>query len=466
MSHLTRQRENWVVFGFALFALAVMLLCSPYYQGLLALKWSADHGRLTPNITDDSKLPFGGDFLSEWVAGGIVRNGDRTRLYDPSYAYEVEHDLDRVPFDFDKNALLLLLYPPAYYVLVTPFSFLPLQWAAMLWCSLMAACLIAAAALAARTCPEQPRAFAWCLFLAFLFFPMIHSLNTGQKATLWLLLFTAVFFLLRGQRPFTAGLIFGLVALKPPLAVALGLAMLVKGQWRFVAGSAVTVAGIVGLSFALGPDVFMRFLDCSLHTPDLMLRQEYTLLDMEHSFYSFLALPLREHLPPLVIKGAAGVLTLFTLVVVWRLLRGPLDFGSERFSLQYAGLVLATVLVSPRLLTYDLTLVLLPVFLLARSVALRPPSLETRRTQLILAAIALFLGASACQPIAHMTRLHVGTITMLGVLVFLAKLNRNSVPKTTHLEPSCELPTSASVDRVSRGCTGTAIDASHSHVAT
>jgi hypothetical protein len=427
MHALTRQRENWVVFGFALFALAVMLLCSPYYKGLLALKWSADEGRVTANITDDSKFPFGGDFLSEWVAGGIVRDGDVSRLYDPSYAYEVEHDPAHVPFDFDKNALLLMFYPPAYYVLVTPFSYLPLQWAAMLWCVLMAGCLIAAAALAARTCLEHPRAFAWCLFLAFLFFPFVHDLNTGQKATLWLLLFTAVFVLLRSQRPFLAGLLFGLVALKPPLAVVLGLAMLVKGQWRFVAGSAITVTAIIGLSFALGPEVFVRFLDWSVHAPDLMLRQEYTLLDMEHSFYSFLALPLREHLPPLVIKGVAGVLTLVTLALVWRLLRGPLEFQSERFSLQYAGIVLATVLVSPRLLTYDLTLVLLPVFLLARALAVRPAWLETRRSQLALAAIFLFVGASACQPIAHMTNLHVGTLAMLGVLVFLARVNRQRV---------------------------------------
>jgi hypothetical protein len=462
MHQLTRQRENWVVFFFALFALAVMLLCSPYYQGLLALTWSAEQGRVTPNITDEPKLPFGGDFLSEWVAGGIVRDGDRDRLYDPSYAYEVEHDPARVPFDFDKNALLLMFYPPAYYVLVTPFSFLPLQWAAMLWCALMAACLIAAAALAARTCPERPRAFAWCLFLAFLFFPLVHDLNTGQKATVWLLLFTGVFVLLRAGRPFTAGLIFGLVALKPPLAVVLGLAMLVKGQWRFVAGSGITVAGIIGLSFALGPEVFVRFLHWSLHAPDLMLRQEFTLLDMEHSFYSFLALPLREHLSPLVIKAVAGLLTLLTLAIVWRLLRGPLDFSSERFSLQYAGLVLATVLVSPRLLTYDLTLVLLPVFLLARAVAQRPAWLEARRSQLVLAAIFLFIGASACQPIAHMTKLHVGTIAMLGVLVFLARVNRAPVPATTHLEPSVEWTTSVLMGRVSRECTHTGSDASHS----
>jgi hypothetical protein len=148
---------------------------------------------------------------------------------------------------------------------------------------------------------------------------------------------------------------------------------------------------------------------------------------MEHSFYSFLALPLRDHWSPLVIKTAAGILTLVTLAIVWHLLRGPLDFRSERFSIQYAGLVLATVLVSPRLLTYDLTLVLLPVFLLARAVALRPAWLEARRSQLILAAIFLFVGASACQPIAHMTKLHVGTMAMLGVVLFLARVNREPI---------------------------------------
>jgi hypothetical protein len=434
MQILLRQRENKVILGFAMFALAVMLLCSSYYQGLVSLKLAAENGRFTPIAYNTPFPPFGGDFLAEWTAGYIVREGNASRLYDQAYVNEVQHDPAKVGIDFEKNALLLLFYPPAYYLLVTPFSLLPIQLAAMLFCCLMATCLIGAAVLAARTCPDHPRAFAWMVFVSFLFFPMIHSLNTGQKGTLWLLIFTAVFVLLHSKRPFTAGLIFGLLALKPPLALVLGLAMLVKGQWRFLGGCAITVLGVVALSFAFGPDAFMSFVDTATHAPDFTLRPDYP-LETEHTFYGFFAMLLRGHATPWVIKALAGLMALTTLVFLWRLFRGPLEIGSEKFNLQFAGIILATVLASPKLLTYDLTILLLPIFLFARVIALRPAWVEVHRTKLILAAIGVFIVSSSSPWIAQATHFHLDTVVFLGVLFYLGQIARDSTSVIQPIAP-------------------------------
>jgi hypothetical protein len=447
-----RQRENKVALFFACFALAAMLLCSAYYQGLLSLRLAWDTGRFTPIANNTPFPPFGGDFLSEWTAGYIVREGNASRLYDQAYVSEVQHDPGKVGIDFEKNSLLLLFYPPAYYLLVMPFSLLPIQLAAMLFCCVMAGCLIAAAALAARTCPDHPRAFAWMVFVSFLFFPMIHSLNTGQKGTLWLLIFTAVLVLLHAKRSFTAGLVFGLLALKPPLAIVLGLAMLVKGQWRFLGGCAISVFGVVALSFAFGPDTFMRFLDTATHAPDFTLRPDYP-LETEHTLYGFFAMLLRGHATAFVIKTLAALMALATLVVLWRLLRGPLEIGSEWFTIQFAGITLATVLASPKLLTYDMTIVLLPIFLFARLAALRPAWIEIHRTKLILAAVGLFIVCSSAPWIAQATHFHLDTVVLLGVLAFLSQINRSQsgagkvlVTSSEHFEKRVNVPASCSME--------------------
>ena len=426
MLTLLRQRQNKVALFFALFSLAAMLLLSPSYQGLTVLRLWWENGRYTPITMSVPYAPFGGDFLSEWTAGYIVREGDRTLLYDTPYVSDVQHDSAKLGVDFDKGSLLLLFYPPAYYLLVSPLSLIPIQISAMIWACLMTAFLIAAAAVAARTCPDQPGAFAWCLFIAFLFFPLIHSLNTGQKGTLWLLIFTVVFALLHQRRPFAAGVVFGLLALKPPLAVALGLAMLWKRQWRFLGGCAISVLAVVGLSFAFGPEVFVRFLDSAAHAPDFTMRPDYP-LDTEHTFYGFFALLLRGHATPGVIRALAAMMALLSLGVLVRLLRGPLEIGSHKFSLQFAGIVVATVLLSPKLLTYDLTIILLPIFLLARLVVVRPAWAEEHRTKIILAAVALFVVCAGGQPIARATHLHLDTLVLLGVLFSLSRVGLRGV---------------------------------------
>ena len=94
--------------------------------------------------------PYAGDFLHEWVGGYIVRAGDRSRLYDLSYARALQHDPDLVGFEFREDRFLPMVYPPAYYLLVSPFSRLPFAAAAWVWAALSVSCLVATIALLRR----------------------------------------------------------------------------------------------------------------------------------------------------------------------------------------------------------------------------------------------------------------------------------------------------------------------------
>src|SRR5262245_50513636 len=121
-------RANLAALILALLYFTYNLFYSPHYQVLRALRLAAEHGRLVPLEPDPA---FGGDFLSEWSAGVMIREGDRRRLYDPAYADEVHHDPAVMGIRFDEDKHLYLFYPPAYYLLVAPLSLLPIQWAAV-----------------------------------------------------------------------------------------------------------------------------------------------------------------------------------------------------------------------------------------------------------------------------------------------------------------------------------------------
>src|SRR5689334_20475925 len=178
-------------------------------------------------------MPYAGDFLNEWTGGWIVRAGDRARLYDPSYFIPIEHDARLVGFRLRADAYAPMVYPPAYYLAVSPLAALPYRVAAWAWTAAMLGCFaatIGALAIALGADPSlAPRvptppalrriAAVAALPLAVTFTPFAENLVSGQKGTLWLLIFTLAFVALRWGRPTIAGLVLGLLALKPQLAV-------------------------------------------------------------------------------------------------------------------------------------------------------------------------------------------------------------------------------------------------------
>ena len=305
--------------------------------------------------------PLAGDYLHEWIGGWIISQGDISRLYDLPYALELQHDPELVGFEFEQSRYLPMVYPPYYYVLVSPLSRLPFVTAVWIWNGLMIAAFFAAAGLLLRQFPEQKSA-VWLLPAACLFAPLIESFNSGQKGTVLLLIFAGTYLLLKHQRPFASGLLFGLLAVKPQLAIVIGLALLCKRDWWFVAGSAVTVTVCAVSAIILGVDVCQQYVEFSRHVADYIQTGGYT-LHKSHSWYGFFAL-LAGTSSGVFVRGSTLVAGLMTVVLLAKSLRGKLDYASPQFALQFAGLTCGSMLISPHLYTYDLTILLLPMTLL------------------------------------------------------------------------------------------------------
>jgi hypothetical protein len=402
-----------------------------------------------------SEGPFAGDFLQEWLGGSIVLYGDYTRFYDPDYAQALQHDPQLVGFEFPSRQYLPIVYPPFYYVLISPLSLVPVWLAAWIWAVLMVGCLAGALAMLAgyaanrlrRTLPDA-RALAtgasgtadlrrclvaalpWALPAALLYQPLLESLTSNQKGTVCLLLLTATFLLLNRGRPLAAGMVFGLLAFKPQLALVIAAAMLLKRQWRFVGGGAVTGAALAAVSLMLGFDVCRQYVAFATGTADYLSTGGYA-LEKSHCLYGFFALLLGGAGPAArvaTLAAAAGVVYLLA-----RLLRGPLVPGTPRLAIQFSGLVVATVLLSPHLFTYDLTILLLPMFLLAVEITdgSEFPAADRRRLTVILVTLFILPGVSVTIASTSGVQLTVPVLVAMLFLVAEAVKRESTTVATT-----------------------------------
>jgi hypothetical protein len=370
------------------------------------------------------EAPFAGDFLQEWIGGHVVLSGDGSRFYDVAYAKELQHHESLVGFSFDRRKYLPLVYPPFYYLAVSPLSLAPLRASAWIWSALLCAAFGGSAVLAARHSKTflEARSWAWwALPAATVFPPLLESLNSGQKGTVCLLLLSATYYLLSKGKPITAGLVFGLLAFKPQLAIVIAVAMLLKGQWRFVAGGAMCGTALVGASLLVGVDVCRQYVAFSTGAAEYIHTAGYDLHE-SHCLYGFFSLLFDS---PNAAKTATALAMLLVGGVLARILRGRLAAGTARFDLQFSALIIATALCSPHLYTYDLTILLLPMFLLARRLF---EDEHTRQRALLVGLLAgLYFAAGLSPSIAAAINLQITTIFMAATLLLLSRMKANQV---------------------------------------
>jgi hypothetical protein len=380
---------------------------------------------------------FGGDFIHEYLGGHLVRHGDRARFYDPAYARELQHDPAVLGFRFDTDQWSPIIYPPFYYLLLSPLSRLPFATANLLFVGLMAACFALTVALLSWAYPRERTLLTWGVALSVCFPPLITNLVMSQKGTLALLVLTGTWVLLDRRRPFAAGLVFGLLAFKPQLTLVIGLAMLLGRQWAFVRGAALTGAALVGLSVMLGVDVCRQYLVVASTMASYIETPGFP-LGMMHCWYGFFRL-LLAGLPVAIVQGATLLASLATVCTLARLMRGPLALATPRFALQFAGLVAGTVLLSPHLLVYDLTILLLPFFLLARLVVQASAPLR-HRAWLTRLGVLLVPLTSAPSMLPFATRVQASVPLLLAILIVLARQPVAMMPGTPVALRSRALP--------------------------
>ena len=401
-----------------------------FFVGYFAFFWLASTSRLyNPDLAQDS---LANDYLQEFIGGYIIRAGDRSRFYDQVYVQELEHDPQVVGFRWTPGGYLPMIYPPFYYLLVTPLALLPIRTGAAVWLVVLAAAWVGALSVLARRFPGRA-VLVWAMPLGLLFLPMQETVASGQKGTVLLLILTGTYVLLDRGRPITAGLVFGLLTFKPHLALVIGLALLCKRQWRFAAGSVLTTGVFVGLCFVVGADVCRQYVVYVRSLTEYVNAPAYPLPRM-HSWYGFLRLLLPAQDLTAVQALALTANGLTVALLAW-LLRGPLAFGQPRFALQFAGLIVGTILLSPHLLTYDLVLLLLPLAL----IVLNPTGPGRIDPRIAWPALALYVLAGFSADVAAQTGVQISVVLMLALLAVLAWATPRESAPTALAAPQAEM---------------------------
>lgn len=314
------------------------------------------------------------DFLHFYAQGAITRAHDAHALYDFDALAAFTNSLAPAPVE----TTFPPVYPPQVGLLMSPLSWLRYEPALYLWLCLTILATSGCVWLIWRT-RVSSQSTGWATAVLLLGAPGLHfSLSFGQASIIGLACFTALWLALVHERPFLAGLAIGALAYKPQLGLVAAVVCVFGREWKMVAGAAVAVcAQALAVLAYWGTAIVPAYVSALRHLPSVIDGMEPDKAHM-HSWRSLLLQLGMAARPALVLSLVLTVATLALAVAVWRT-RGAL-------ALRFGVLSLATVLVNPHVLGYDL-LLLVPALFVVWDWANR------RQDGAILALTALVYGA-------------------------------------------------------------------------
>lgn len=346
LSNLTvakRIAGRWLPFFAFLAVGCIYLFASPNYQ------WSPSLGA----------IPYGADFLQEWTGGRMILDGQIGSIYSERFV-EAQHDASITGFQWDADQFFPAVYPPPHYLLFSPWGALPYRYATIAWLAflLFAGCLASFELQCIATAEGQAQSYAWLAVL--LFPPFLLSVTLGQKSGLWLLLFALMCRRCQRDRWFTAGLLAGLMTIKPTLCFLLPLPMLIERRWHFLGGMALSTTALWGASACVFPqEAWSGFLSI------VSTAGRYTDQGGFHLDWSCNLLSLASSLPEGWTTWGKWAISLpLALYAILAVAESRGDWNDPK---RWMLLLTATILLSPHFYHYDLCILLLPIVWMLRS---------------------------------------------------------------------------------------------------
>jgi hypothetical protein len=370
-------------------------------------------GLSLPDLVDPRGKPIGADFMAFWSAARLALEGRPEAVFDGTAIAAIQHEA--VPFL--SNIWFPWHYPPTWLLVVEPLGRLPYPAA-------LAVFVLATAALWAVLVRQiLPDRRAWIVAAAA---PAgLITVFDGQNAFLTASL--AGFALLwLERRPFVAGIMIGLLAVKPHLALLFPLALLAEGRWRGIAAAAATVLALSAASLrAFGWDTWAAFFH---HLPLTMAMGErgavpWSTMPSPYVFALSLGAPARV---AGVVQGAVALVAAGCVWWAWRR-------RNAAFEAKAATLVTGSLLVSPYLFYYDLTWAALAIAWLAM-LGLRDGFHRGEREIFLFA----WLAPALMQPVQLLTSVQLGFPAVL--LLFLAAVRRATRPSGALTPPQSAGP--------------------------
>jgi hypothetical protein len=219
---------------------------------LYTMSWSAPFPR------DGTSLVAGRDFLNFWMYGRAAMDADPSRFYDAGlYAGALEALLG--PNYPGQN----WSYPPSIFFLAAPFGQLSYLQALAIWTLLGAALFFAVA----RHHIADNR-----VLVALVLSPAaVLCIISGQSSLITAAMLITIFVWL-DPRPVAAGILIGLLTLKPHLGILFPVMLIASGRWRVFASATITALALAAATaLVFGPHVWIDFIAKGLPTNNLVL---------------------------------------------------------------------------------------------------------------------------------------------------------------------------------------------------
>jgi hypothetical protein len=322
-------------------------------------------------LTDGDGRPIGDDFVNYFSGGYLALHQRVAEIYNwPTYhAFQEQLVGAAVSPNYNYS------YPPLLLALTIPFALLPYVPALGVW-------LIG----------------GWYAFY--------RALRLATPNALLLALATPAVFVLP-RRPVIAGVLFGLQAYKPHLALMIPVALLAGRQWRAFVAASVTVCVLALLSLAVaGWDGWRAFLDVA------PLLRKVTLEDAEAVWHRNVSVFMAAS------RLGVGLTAAYAAQMIAALLAAALVayawFKNAPAPARNAAVMLGVLLATPYLQDYDLVLGAFIVVWLA--------ALDTEPTPATqIASASILLLPLLASPLAKVTGMAFGPLFVLPALILTAQ---------------------------------------------
>lgn len=281
----------------------------------------------------------GSDFLAFWGTGRLLLSGPAPRVYD----LVAEHAAQMAA---GTGQMVAYVNPPPFLFLAAPLGLMPYAIAWIVWALAGWAVWFL---VARRALPDAGAAGA-LVVLAFpgAYLAASHAQNGFVTGAL---LIAAVLTLRRSQA--LSGALFGLLVIKPHLALLVPFWLAAGRKWTAIAAAAASAAALCLASLLVfGLDTWRAY-------PQSFAVSQYLMNQSSTEFFLRMCTPfsaLRVLFGPTAAMAGQGVITLVTgalACLYWR--RAPSDEAAG------AMLLAATAIASPYLFSYDLAFLVMPV---------------------------------------------------------------------------------------------------------
>jgi len=352
----------------------------------------------------------GPDFIQFYTLGHLAAS----RQVDAMYDMKALHDAQVALVPQSGPEIYPTVYPPQAALLFMPFSGWPYRTALLFWTVMSIALYSLIVRSVWRRVADQLSDRRLVIAAAAAFPPFWTLIVYGQITIVILIAFWLGWLALERGRPYLAGAAFGLLALKPQFGIPLAAVVLACGEWRMLVGAVASVAAQVAVIWlALGSSIFAAFvssLRTTLTHAELLESKPF----MSHSLRAVTRLlPNGTGLP---LWLALSAIVLWYTVRVWK--------SAAPMGVRLGVVMLASLLVNPHVIVYDVTLLALPLLWFGAYML----EAERRSEAPAFGVLVYWLFAALFVPTAAIIGVQLSVPLMMALLVFISRRTATSVP--------------------------------------